>query len=837
MFDSANEYLLDFVQNERCNKWIAKVIKTFLQKEADTHIKELAEDLLQISQYVLIDDCNKTIDNKTSKVCLKELIHNSGVNALADNQIIKFTPQVNIIYGLNGTGKSSYFRILNEMIGGANPTEIRPNIYRNDIEPISVSVKYVLGTSEKQVMWDGSFRGIDDLKTLRVFDSFYTRALLKKRNSDELVVKPYGLNLFADLIEYIDEISEKAYEIIQYRISECAEIKSKDMEEEIFHTIQKDEYSKDDIIIIKNILNANAATYDKIQEQEKIVNDLKIGNPKDKIINLKSQITHIDKIKKFIESSVKIANGFIESVNEQIKVYVIKKKQSDEYKRKLEILHSIPGTDSQLWKEFIAKGIEYKNVSGIMECPFCHQPLSEHANDILDSYVLFLNNNAQLELNVAENNLNSILKEIERWNLDYNIEYEKWPDNLKTDVDVALKKFVSIQGYLQKRIKEKSVKDTEKFDGENLISKIEQYLIELQSQVEALSNEANGKTTALSNEEKILIKMKSIYAVQSQKIEIEKNFKIKNWALEKRQVVTELAIQKQKISSLSKKAHNELLTEQLQMVFAENLIKLNVRNIEIELHGKNNKGIQQTELTIKSNKDVTTILIEGEQKATALALFLAEIFLSHNKSTIVFDDPVNSLDHRMMQALADMLMNVENQIIVFTHNKMFLDCFECTKYGHICKGVNSACSNNKGKHIYLYETSSEGQNRKGVIIEKQCQNLRFYLRELDNMLKDSPFTKYDDAAIKLRRGVETAIDEIVFNKQVPTKLSNKNSRINWSELKKLCNDETLIDGLKYIHDRVSGGDLHNGSERENNPLDKEEIEQLYEKLKRLCNFD
>ena len=265
--------------------------------------------------------------------------------------------------------------------------------------------------------------------------------------------------MFADLIEYIDEISEKAYEIIQYRISECAEIKSKDMEEEIFRTIQKDEYSEDDIIIIKNILNANSVTYDKIQEQEKIVNDLKIGNPKDKIVNLKSQIIYIDKIKKFIESSVKIANEFIKSVNEQIKVYINKKKQSDEYKKKLEILHSIPDTDSQLWKEFIAKGMEYKNVSGIMECPFCHQPLSAHANDILDSYVLFLDNKAQLELNMVENNLNSIFREIEMWNLNCNIEDEKWPDNLKTDVEAVLKKLVSIQGYLQKRIIEKNVKD------------------------------------------------------------------------------------------------------------------------------------------------------------------------------------------------------------------------------------------------------------------------------------------------------------------------------------------------------------------------------------------
>ena len=67
---------------------------------------------------------------------------------------------------------------------------------------------------------------------------------------------------------------------------------------------------------------------------------------------------------------------------------------------------------------------------------------------------------------------------------------------------------------------------------------------------------------------------------------------------------------------------------------------------------------------------------EGEQKAVALALFISEISLSNNKSTIIFDDPVNSLDHRIMYNLAGLLLSLENQIIIFTHNKMFLDCLE-----------------------------------------------------------------------------------------------------------------------------------------------------------------
>ena len=129
MLETANDYLLDYANSERCNTWVAKVIRTFLQSDAEAHIQELVDDLLGITEYTLSDEIIRTVDVSNKKVYLKELVHHSGVNALADDQKIRFTPQVNIIYGLNGTGKSSYFRILNEMIGGENVTPIRPNIY------------------------------------------------------------------------------------------------------------------------------------------------------------------------------------------------------------------------------------------------------------------------------------------------------------------------------------------------------------------------------------------------------------------------------------------------------------------------------------------------------------------------------------------------------------------------------------------------------------------------------------------------------------------------------------------------------------------------------------
>lgn len=61
---------------------------------------------------------------------------------------------------------------------------------------------------------------------------------------------------------------------------------------------------------------------------------------------------------------------------------------------------------------------------------------------------------------------------------------------------------------------------------------------------------------------------------------------------------------------------------------------------------------------------------EGEQKAIALAEFLTELQLDNSIAPVVFDDPVNSLDHRITDDTAKRLIGLANerQVIVFTHS-------------------------------------------------------------------------------------------------------------------------------------------------------------------------
>ncbi|MCA6065349.1 AAA family ATPase [Thalassolituus marinus] len=65
---------------------------------------------------------------------------------------------------------------------------------------------------------------------------------------------------------------------------------------------------------------------------------------------------------------------------------------------------------------------------------------------------------------------------------------------------------------------------------------------------------------------------------------------------------------------------------------------------------------------------------EGEQKCISLAGFLAELRADNRNSGIVFDDPVNSLDHNWRVRFAKRISQEANQrqVIVLTHDIPFL---------------------------------------------------------------------------------------------------------------------------------------------------------------------
>jgi hypothetical protein len=122
----------------------------------------------------------------------------------------------------------------------------------------------------------------------------------------------------------------------------------------------------------------------------------------------------------------------------------------------------------------------------------------------------------------------------------------------------------------------------------------------------------------------------------------------------------------------SKRASEQLLNQDFEARFSQESRALRAPQVSLEFPGR--RGEPTRRKTLDADHQLSEILSEGEQKAIALADFLAEASLRHTSAPLIFDDPISSLDHKRMRYVADRLfeLSAENQVIVFTHNMWFV---------------------------------------------------------------------------------------------------------------------------------------------------------------------
>ena len=127
-----------------------------------------------------------------------------------------------------------------------------------------------------------------------------------------------------------------------------------------------------------------------------------------------------------------------------------------------------------------------------------------------------------------------------------------------------------------------------------------------------------------------------------------------------------------KSTDLSRTTASQELAEALN----EELALLKVHRLRVAMKSESPGGRTQFKLTLQLPGGGTpaAILSEGEQRAIAIASFMAEIRLGKGRGGIVLDDPVSSLDHRRRWEVAERLVKeaLTRQVIVFTHDIYFL---------------------------------------------------------------------------------------------------------------------------------------------------------------------
>ena len=161
-------------------------------------------------QQAIVPLSKEHIPDKTAggaPVSLVSIFHHRGVNALAEDQTLKFAPGLTVVYGDNGAGKTGYIRILKSACRARGQEQILGNVVSGTapLAPV-VAIKYKVGAEPTPREWAGS--GEDEfVSRVSVFDAQCAAVYLTEKT--DVAFRPFGLDLFDKLAKACKAVRAK----------------------------------------------------------------------------------------------------------------------------------------------------------------------------------------------------------------------------------------------------------------------------------------------------------------------------------------------------------------------------------------------------------------------------------------------------------------------------------------------------------------------------------------------------------------------------------------------------------------------------------------------------
>ena len=589
----SKDYLIELANNSQTHGWLKDLIIKIINNNGSVSDVELTESVaqLKLNAASVLTVPSLTAMNTHTDIRFISLTHHSGVCALANEQKINFSNDITLLYGKNGSGKSSYFRILNELIGGNHQTKIRPNIYADTHNPINIELVYAEGTDIKTLSWDGNNRSISPLNLSSVFDSSYTMAFLQKRSADTAIVLPYGLHLFTALTASMDNMRSRIQTEIDGIFKSLPQIEMKDLSDDVTRILTQKTYRSSQKNYIQARYTFTSEQSDKLKQQEEQLKVLKETNFEDKIklvSNEEQQYTlllkHLKETKNKFQRYQTESKSFVEKIS-------VTRRKSEEVKQKISALNEIGNTDSTNWKTFIEAGAIFAQDNNFDEniCPYCRQPIIGNAINIVAAYATYLSDKSLEELKELIKIKSDLKHQISTITTNFTIS-EQLKSLLENRTDAGL--YNTILDLLRQHDVQKTnlITNVENENNDNsiafeatdtIISSIETICEEYQTTINSLREELTKKNQTileLSSLMKPLIEHKSISSQRDLFVEW---FEKMNNVTELKKCQSELSTRS--ISTMAKSASQTLVTENLKTKFQEELDALGLKKLHVDL--------------------------------------------------------------------------------------------------------------------------------------------------------------------------------------------------------------------------------------------------------------
>jgi energy-coupling factor transporter ATP-binding protein EcfA2 len=622
-------------------------------------------------------------DDFKENVSFDSLINVEGVNALIEKQTIELTPNITIIYGANGAGKSGYVRLLKNVFYSKDKGDILPDInIESGHKPIAATFNFSSDGTNLSLNYPAD-TGNGIFNQFAVFDGEIAKKHLSVKN--DFSFRPAGLQLFNEFNAALEKLNAKLNSAVQTK-----SIANPFTDDDIFQgeseikTFLTQLSHSSELGGLKEHLPYTDEEKAKKTQLDKQYEDLKVAlAQKDKTLKeLKSIKTHLAARQKNLETqNLRFTQTQLDTVVSAITD--CKTKEDIAQKGGVEKFKTVKvqNVGSKEWKNFIQAAENFASTQSESEypengdyCLLCHQSISDdESKNLIRSYWAYIKSVGEKEAKAAREKLTEIKEGYEK--IDFNQFQEtdiltiwlkeKYESDL-TKLEEELTKQATINQTLISNIN--NTKNLPQVEMQLNLSALDTISIDIDKEIEVFEEDEQTKSLAK------LLKQKT-YLAHKEKLEarysdIEKLYENLLWVNKSNQ------FNKQGFKSQSTKAEKRLSEEYFNTnyinAFNNECEKLNGK-FGIEIVAKSSDAQSNRQLFLKG-KDPSAILSEGEQKVIALADFIAETNITIINKGVIFDDPVNSLDEERKSVIAERLVSISDkkQVVIFTHDLVFV---------------------------------------------------------------------------------------------------------------------------------------------------------------------
>lgn len=612
---------------------------------------------------------------------LKSIAEISGIEGLAPRRPLAFgKSNLTVVYGHNGSGKSSYARLLKKATGKPRAQDLKANVFQPKTNESKCKLIFELAGAEAQADWVANAAPIDALRAVDIFDAEEAAHYLRSETAAaytppivsmfELLAAACDLvkaNLQAEQdklvkalpslpLEYITTTIGKSYSSLKHDVSTATLNDwltwTQENEKALSHVIERLKTSDHGAL-------AKQKRVQKVQVQQLATVLQQAFNAYSPLgmESLRSLRATAQSSRKIATESANIESAELEHVGSE--TWRAMWQAAREYSQDVYPTQLFPATEGA-------------------RCVLCHQELSDAAQERLKAFEGFVQSKLVSEATQAETvytstksllpialTSNQIDTQVQAAGLSFD---GSWSEYLKAFWKSVVEARTAL---IDDETAASAVPVVEVADAVKTLTDFA-----LQLETEALQHDADAQSIDVS-------------ALQKEKLELE----AKKWITQQAAAVyAEVDRLKQHkiyddwkslansrgVSQKSGEVAEQIITQAYVKRFNAELLALGATRIRVELvKTKTEKAKVLHRLQLKGvvgKQTIDAVLSEGERRIVALAAFLADLTEKPSNAPFIFDDPISSLDQTWEERTIERLVQLSEtrQVIVFTHRLSFM---------------------------------------------------------------------------------------------------------------------------------------------------------------------